>query len=40
MIVDDTWTNDFALRNIIKSFNIVNIKINIISITDGDLSIV
>ena len=29
MIVDDTQTNDFALRNIIKSFKIQNIVINI-----------
>ena len=28
-IVDDTWTNDFALRNMIKSFKITDIKIDI-----------
>ena len=39
MIVDDTWTNDFALRNIIKSFKIKNIEINIKSAIDGDISI-
>ena len=39
MIVDDTWTNDFALRNMIKSFKIQNIVININSIIDGNLSV-
>jgi len=37
--VDDTWTNDFALRNMIKSFKIRNIEINIKSIIDGNLSV-
>ena len=39
MIVDDTWTNDFALRNMIKGFKIQNIAINIKSIIDGHLSV-
>ena len=37
--MDDTWTNDFALRNMIKSFKIRNIEINIKSIIDGNLSV-
>ena len=39
MIVDDTWTNDFALRNMIKGFKIQNTAINIKSIIDGHLSV-
>ena len=39
MIVDDTWTNDFAIRNMIKSFKIKNTALNIKSIIDGHLSV-
>ena len=39
MIVDDTWTNDFALRKMIKGFKIQSTEINIKSIIDGHLSV-